>query len=254
MSENKLDNRKEMKLEDLFDIRSGVMVKRIIKKDNDEGCTMRVLSAPDKIIEETIKSSCAYQLIKDHKDLEKGDFVISLVYPHQVIKVTDKYAGCITNQFHAVLRPKNKYAFDHNYLDLVLYKLSTNDDFANCKNQGAPKFAIISLKNLKALPVSVLDVEKQREIGEAFIETQKRIRLLQELIAIEEKIIDEEKKAIVWLLTESENGNDKAPHNIRELFTSQNEWINKWKETSKEMHKEIHNHWHSILNDVENSR
>lgn len=253
MSENKLDNRKEMKLEDLFDIRAGVMVNRITNKDNDEGCTMSVLSAPDTIIEKSIKMSCSYQLIKDHKDLEKGDFIINLVYPYQVIKVTDKYAGCITNQFHAVLRPKNKYAFDHNYLHLLLYKLSISGELANCrKDPPSAKTAIISLQNLKALPVSVLDVEKQRESGEAFIETQKRIRLLQELIAIEKKIIDEEKKAIVCLLTESEN--NKLPDNIRELFTSQNEWINKWKETSKEMHKEIHNHWHSILNDVENSR
>ena len=245
MNENKFDNGIEMKLEDLFHIRTGVIINRITSKDNDEGCTMSVLSAPDKIKNETIGKSYAKKLSDERKTLEWGDFVINLVYPYQVIKIRGE-AGCITNQFHVVLRPKNKCAFDHNYLHLLLYKLSANGDLANCrKAPSSAKAAIISLDKLKNLTISLPNAKKQTEIGIFFSESQKRIRLLEELIKIEEEIIEEEKKSAVnWLTNSPTIENSSKLDNL----------YKEWKHLSNGRSELIESSWYDFLCDVKNAR
>ena len=241
IDENKNEEIKEVKLEDLFDIRVGVMLNRMPCNNDVEVCNIRVLSATYNCDNKCIDKSYAEHLRETHKILEEGDFIVSLVYPYHVAYITKELAGCITSQFHVVLRPKNKEKMNVDYYHGVLYRLSVNGKMAACKNTNAARTSIIKLSEFKALTVPATDEEEQRAGAKIFIQFQERIKLLQELIEMEKELIGAEKKIF--------DGINRTEVHASELINLHK----KWKKESVVKVKKISSSWDDFLCDVINS-
>ena len=160
---------------------------------------------------------------------------------NHVAYITKELAGCITSQFHVVLRPKNKEKMNVDYYHGVLYRLSVNGKMAACKNTNAARTSIIKLSEFKALTVPAPDEEGQKAGAKIFIQFQERIKLLQELIEMEKKLIGAEKEIF--------DGINRTEVHASELINLHK----KWKKESVVKVKKISRSWDDFLCDVINS-
>lgn len=174
-----------------IEIVSGQIMSRLTVKDdsNDEVVvTRRVVVpkcirpdgslSPDEMPEERLHTDA------DPKRLtEEGDIVIKLSTPYDAASIGAENAGCVVPSFCAII--KSSGVLNRDYL-LAFLNSST------CKRQlktqvAGAAMAMLSVGKLKAIKIPVPSAEVQHSIGGSFLETQRKVYILDQIIQLEQK-------------------------------------------------------------------
>ena len=112
-----------------------------------------------------------------------GDIVIKLSTPYDAAYVNEDSAGCIVPSFCAIIKSAGQLD-----LDYLLAFLNS----ATCKNQlkqqvAGSTMAMLSVGKIKNVMIPVPSPERQREIGGQFLETHRKVHLLEQIIRLEQK-------------------------------------------------------------------
>ena len=112
-----------------------------------------------------------------------GDIVIKLSTPYDAAYVNEEGAGCIVPSFCAIIKSAGQ-------LDLEYLLAFLNS--AACKNQlkqqvAGATMAMLSVGKIKNVMIPVPSPERQREIGSQFLETHRKVHLLEQIIRLEQK-------------------------------------------------------------------
>ena len=114
---------------------------------------------------------------------EEGDIVIKLSTPYDAAYVGAENAGCIVPSFCATI--KSSGILDKNYL---LAFLNSSTCKRQLKNQVAgAAMAMLSVGKIKAVRIPVPDREIQNTIGSSFLETQRKVYIMEQIICLEQK-------------------------------------------------------------------
>lgn len=112
-----------------------------------------------------------------------GDIVMKLSTPYDAAFVDEDSAGCIVPSFCAIIKSAGE--LDAHYLLAFL-------NSSACKNQlklqvSGSAMAMLSVGKIKNVSIPVPALDKQREIGNQFQETQRKVHLLEQIIRLEQK-------------------------------------------------------------------
>lgn len=112
---------------------------------------------------------------------EVGDIVIKLSTPYDAAMVDEESAGCIIPSFCAIV--KNTGTLDPKYLLAFL-------NSETCKKQlkmqvSGVGMTVLSVGKVKELKIPVPPIEYQHYVGEHFIETQRKIKIVRQIIKLE---------------------------------------------------------------------
>ena len=117
------------------------------------------------------------------KVVKAGDIVMKLSTPYDAALVDEDSEGSIVPSFCAIVKPGDK--IDPNYLLAFL-----NSDF--CKEQlklqvTGTVMSVLSVGKVANVKFPLPDMKKQKEIGESFIESQNKLKLIRQIAALESK-------------------------------------------------------------------
>ena len=124
------------------------------------------------------------KIVADEKRLtQKGDIVLKLSTPYDAGMVDEATSGCLVPSFCAIV--KNEDNIDNDYLLAFL-----NSDY--CKKQLESQvtgltMTVLSVGKVKEVEIPLPTTEKQIEVGQAFHDAQKRLRLLRQIEELEQK-------------------------------------------------------------------
>lgn len=170
-----------MRLENIADIISGVVVNRYSAEEGKEYKVLSLKSIEDNIIYENI-----YDKIKIARDidskfiLKKGDILFKLYPPYNVAEVNFESEKTLITSNFAVIRVKNK-EINSRYLAYILNKKSFKRSLV--KSVEGSNVAVLKLATLKELDVKISPLEKQLKSVE-FLDLLLKRRLI-ELKALE---------------------------------------------------------------------
>ena len=160
---------KEGSGEDVVETRK-VVIPKCIHADGSIDCT--------EMPEEALRA------VPDPKRLTKsGDIVMKLSTPYDAALVEQDSAGCIVPSFCAIIKSSGQLNAD--------YLLAFLNSSA-CKNQlkqqvAGSTMAMLSVGKIKSVMIPVPTEEEQRKIGENFLETQRKVSLLEQIIRLEQE-------------------------------------------------------------------
>lgn len=121
------------------------------------------------------------------KFAKKGDIVIKLTTPYDSAIILDKDAGLLVSSFCSIIRP-NEEIVDLKYL---LAYLNTNyvQELLKSKVEGLVR-PMLKLSDLSSLEVPILSNEKMDQLGQAFLLSCKKKKILSEMLETEERIME----------------------------------------------------------------
>ncbi len=132
----------------------------------------------EEMPEEALKTS------PDPKRLtEQGDIVVKLSTPYDAAMVDEKSEGCVVPSFCAIIKETGEV--DPRYLLAFL-------NSRNCKEQLKVQVAgsvmtVLSVGKIKGALIPIPSMERQIEIGEHFLATQRKLRIVEEIVRLEQK-------------------------------------------------------------------
>ncbi len=169
----------------------GQIMSRISAKNSKEGAvaeTRRVIIpkcihsdgsvACDEMAEEALTT------LADPKKLTvKGDIVMKLSSPYDAAMIDEESSGCIVPSFCAIIKAGAK--LEPSYLLAFL-------NSENCKEQlrqqvAGSTMAMLSVGKIRNVRIPVPDMFHQCEIGIHFLNTQKKLRIVEKIISLEQK-------------------------------------------------------------------
>lgn len=172
------------------DITGGQIMTRIAAKNSDNESVQKVKVVIPKAISSngTIETSLlaeeAIIALPDEKKITKtGDIVIKLSTPYDAAMVDESTAGCIVPSFCAIIRESGE--LDKGYLLSFL-----NSEY--CKDQLRQQVAgavmsILSVGKVGNAIIPVPDMGTQKRIATEYVETQRKLRIINQIIALEKK-------------------------------------------------------------------
>lgn len=149
-------------------------VKVIIPKCIQQDGSIRIADMP----EEQLKTEPdAKRIVKD------GDIVMKLSSPYDAALVDKEIEGSIVPSFCAIV--KNGESIDTGYLLAFL-----NSDF--CKDQlrvqvSGSAMSVLSVGKVANVKIPIPSINKQKEIGDTFIEAQRKLKLIRQIAELESK-------------------------------------------------------------------
>lgn len=170
---------------------SGQIMSRINIKENEavEPVEMRKVVIPKCIgsngkINASEMPEEALRTAPDGKRLtEVGDIVIKLSTPYDAGCIDEESAGCIVPSFCAIIKPGK--VLDTTYLLAFLNSGACKEQF-KVLTAGAT-MAMLSVGKIKNVLLPVPSLEKQNEIGARFLETQRKLAIIDQIIKLEQK-------------------------------------------------------------------
>ncbi len=184
----------KVKMSEVMSIASGQIMSRVVadeKYGGDAIGTCRVIVPKAILSDGTIDLNEIQEekirLEIDPKRLTKvGDIVIKLSTPYDSAIITEETAGCVIPSFCALI--ENNDRVDKNYLQAFL---SSN----NCKEQlkkqvAGATVAILSIGKVREVFIPLPDMSEQVEIGNAYVNTQKKLVALKQIVNLETKKLD----------------------------------------------------------------
>lgn len=119
----------------------------------------------------------------ENKMTKNGDIVIKLSTPYDAAMIDVDTEGCVVPSFCAIVR--NNGSVSNNYLLAFL-------NSKVCKKQLTDQVAgqamtILSVGKIKNVVIPVPSIEKQREIGEAFLKSRNKINMIKRIMELEAK-------------------------------------------------------------------
>jgi len=176
------------KLEELVEVISGQIMTRVkANSDSDDVMEVRKVIIPkaiekNGIIDESqLAEESIVAKIPENRITREDDIVIKLNSPYDSAKITKESAGCVVPSFCAIIR--NNSEVD---LDYLLAFLNSK----RCKKQLESQvqgsiMTILSVGKLKDIDVPIPDAKVQKEIGEEFIRTQKKLLVIKKIQELE---------------------------------------------------------------------
>ena len=202
------------KLEDLFDIKVGVVSTRALaektrykskdeqeKNENTEQAEapmLRVITY-DNICSNNLKLenieykrvlNSFYEKNEKNSQLKEGDIVLNLMYPYnRSMVITKELEGCIVSNFNAILRPKNKEAVDSNFVQMILsskrFLDKENGEFYKCVKENNKALAVVPIKKLGEIKINIPSLEEQKKRADVIADISRRRRILCDLLEAE---------------------------------------------------------------------
>lgn len=181
----KMYNLKELQIE----IIGGQIMSRVIAKtDLDENIaeTRKVIVPKAILAEGTIDVTELpeedLKVIADEKRITKeGDIVIKLSTPYNAALIDEESANCIVPSFCAIVR--YPVGIDVNYLLAFL-------NSSSCKNQLKQQVAgammtVLSVGKVSNVLMPKPDLTEQKRIGQHYIKTQQKLKIIKQIVALE---------------------------------------------------------------------
>lgn len=170
---------------------SGQIMSRISVKENEavEPIEVRKVIIPkcigaNGVIDVSEMSEEALRSTPDPKRLtEVGDIVIKLSTPYDAGRIDEDSAGCIVPSFCAIIKPGK--VLDTTYLLAFLNSGACKEQF-KVLTAGAT-MAMLSVGKIKSVLLPVPPFEKQQEIGARYLETQRKLAIIDQIIKLEQK-------------------------------------------------------------------
>lgn len=126
----------------------------------------------------------ALKTVPDPKRLtERGDIVVKLSTPYDAAMVDERSEGSVVPSFCAIIKDTGKV--DPRYLLAFLNSKSCKDQL-KAQVAGAV-MTVLSVGKIKGVLIPIPSVERQAEIGEHFLATQKKLRIAEEIVRLEQK-------------------------------------------------------------------
>ena len=149
-------------------------VKVIIPKCIQQDGSIRVEDMP----EEQLRG-----LADARKIVNDGDIVMKLSSPYDAALVDKDVEGCIVPSFCAIVRHGKD--IDTGFLLAFL-----NSEF--CKEQlriqvSGSAMSVLSVGKVANVKIPIPSIDKQKEIGDAFIEVQRKLKLIRQIAELESK-------------------------------------------------------------------
>lgn len=133
---------------------------------------------PNEMPEEQLK------VLADKKRLtEVGDIVMKLSTPYDAGRIEENSVGCIVPSFCAIIKPSDE--IDMSYL-LAFLNSDTCKEMLREQVKGSI-IAMLSVGKIKNVKIPVPPTEKQREIGRSFLEVQRKLGIIEQIITLEQK-------------------------------------------------------------------
>ena len=133
---------------------------------------------PDEMPEERLHTDA------DSKRLTQGgDIVIKLSTPYDAAYVGEENAGCIVPSFCAIIKSCG---------DLIPEYLLAFLNSSTCKRQlktqvAGAAMAMLSVGKIKAIRIPVPGKEIQHAIGSSYLETQRKVYIMEQIVRLEQK-------------------------------------------------------------------
>lgn len=173
-------------------ITTGQIMSRVTASENglDEVVETRKVIIPKSInadgtISEEVLPEENLRVEADPKKLTvEGDIVLKLSTPYDAARVDASTEGCLVPSFCAIVKNNDK-DLDTDYLLAFL-------NSSNCKTQlsnqvSGAVMTVLSVGKVKNVEIPIPPMEKQHEIGEAFYESQAKIKTIKRIMELEAK-------------------------------------------------------------------
>lgn len=178
------------KLENFVEITSGQIMTRITAKGEGEESIgsfkvviPKAITSDGFISVEDMPEESLKAMPSEDRITRVNDIVIKLSTPFDSAIVTEETAGCVVPSFCAIIRSKGN--LDLNYLRAFLAS-------KYCKEQLKAKvigavMSILSIGKINSVDVPVPAENMQKHIGEHYNEVQKKLQIMKQIIALENK-------------------------------------------------------------------
>ena len=171
-------------------IESGSVVSRIqANEQNGNGQKMKVLvpkalngEINGELLDEIEVDSDLYASGRVKTTLEK-DVVMKLTTPYDVGFVGEEHSGLVVSSHCAIIRVKDSDAVDERFLAYFLSSPYTKDYLKSITSGAAT--AMLKIKDIAGIPVPLLPIEEQRQLGEIFTAFSRKKQILAQMIAAE---------------------------------------------------------------------
>ena len=112
-----------------------------------------------------------------------GDIVMKLSSPYDAAVIDEESSDCIVPSFCAIIKASSE--LDPAYLLAFLNRNSCKEQL---KQQVAGAvMAMLSVGKIKSVRIPVPDMSVQREIGQHFLDAQRKLRIVEQIIKLEQK-------------------------------------------------------------------
>lgn len=187
-----------MLLKDFAKITVGHIMPRVVC-DEDEGDEVKVLM-PKAISDGIIKPDGvkkAYVIKTGEKKLtQAGDIVMKLSPPYDAVHITEEYSNLLVPSFCAIIRLEEP-DFSREYVVAYLNLKQVKDELA-AKAVGTTR-AMTRAQDIGQIDIPKVSEENMKLIGKAYELSEKKKRILNDMIEIEAQIM---KKIITKVISE----------------------------------------------------
>lgn len=180
-------------LSDISTIKSGQILTRIsAEKTKEEVIGEQKVIIPKAISNGIIiKEQLSEIEISKQPDEDRltkvGDIIIKLTTPYDSALITEDNEGLLVSSFCCIIRP-DASSINPKFL-LAFLNTSYIKDVLSTKSEGIGRI-MIKLTDIGAIEIPVLDRKDMDSLGEAFILSSKKKKILSEMIETEEKIME----------------------------------------------------------------
>lgn len=180
-----------MRLEEIADVTVGQIMTRVTA-DNGEGEEVKVLVPKavvnGVVVRDDLGSAVLVKKIDADKYTKFGDVVLKLSTPYDAAFITDENEGLVLPSFCAVIRMKKGSRMNAKYLTAYL-----NSEFVRNKLRdkviGATR-PMIKVSDVRTLELPQISERDMKDIGEAFLLSGKKKAILNEMIEMENRIME----------------------------------------------------------------
>lgn len=182
-----------MKLGEIADIVSGQNMTRVSADSGSEKVLrkMKVLIpkaiGDGMVIEDELSEVGIIKEIDPEKCTKCGDIIIKLSTPYESALISDEQTGIAIPSFCAAIRLKGT-VYSSTYLTAFLNTRAVRESLA-ARVAGSIR-PMIRIADLKDLNLPVISDEDMEDIGNAFLLSGKKRRMLQEMIVLEQEIME----------------------------------------------------------------
>ena len=118
----------------------------------------------------------------------ENDVVMKLTTPYDVGFVGEEHSGLVVSSHCAIIRVKDSDAVDGRFLAYFLSSPHAKDYLKSITSGAAT--AMLKIKDIAGIPVPLLPIEEQRQLGEIFTAFSRKKKILAQMITAESQAED----------------------------------------------------------------
>lgn len=176
-------------------IESGSVMSRIqADGKKGKGQTMKVLvpkalngEINEELLDEIDVDNGLYAAGRVKTTLE-NDVVMKLTTPYDVGFVGEEYSSIVVSSHCAIIRVKDSESVDGRFLAYFLSSPYAKDYLRSITSGAAT--AMLKIKDIAGIPVPLLPIEEQRQLGEIFTAFSRKKQILAQMISAENQAED----------------------------------------------------------------